>query len=134
MPGGELKVVAGASVKEGDAINIVYGGGNAGNNRFIQDYGFLDMENDGDGGTAAAGFVMVAEELLGKRRVVEGASANRFLSQADRTRSLDALKATSISQDERLLAEETDPSVIVAFKYRLGVKRALSKLGAFDVF
>ena len=36
VPGGELKVVAGASVKEGDPINICYGGGVAGNDRFLQ--------------------------------------------------------------------------------------------------
>jgi hypothetical protein len=36
VPGGELKVVAGAPVKEGDPINICYGGGVAGNDRFLQ--------------------------------------------------------------------------------------------------
>ncbi len=36
VPGGELKVVAGAPVKEGDAIDICYGGGMAGNDRFLQ--------------------------------------------------------------------------------------------------
>jgi hypothetical protein len=36
VPGSELKVVAGASIKEGDAIDIGYGGGVAGNDRFLQ--------------------------------------------------------------------------------------------------
>ena len=36
VPGGELKVVAGAPVREGDPINICYGGGIAGNDRFLQ--------------------------------------------------------------------------------------------------
>jgi len=36
VPGGELKVVAGSPVKEGDPINICYGGGVAGNDRFLQ--------------------------------------------------------------------------------------------------
>lgn len=36
VPGGELKVVAGAPVNEGDAIDICYGGGMAGNDRFLQ--------------------------------------------------------------------------------------------------
>ena len=36
VPGGELKVVAGSPVKEGDQINICYGGGMAGNDRFLQ--------------------------------------------------------------------------------------------------
>jgi hypothetical protein len=47
VPGGELKVVAGSQLKEGNAINICYGGGVAGNDRFIQDYGFLDSGMDG---------------------------------------------------------------------------------------
>lgn len=36
VPGGELKIIAGASVKAGEAINICYGGGMAGNDRFLQ--------------------------------------------------------------------------------------------------
>mmetsp|Transcript_4229 Transcript_4229/g.10528 ORF Transcript_4229/g.10528 Transcript_4229/m.10528 type:complete len:510 (-) Transcript_4229:232-1761(-) len=147
VPGGELKVVAGSKVSEGDPINIVYGGGNAGNNRFIQDYGFIDTTrsgsskkllmkdssvDDNDDNNVAAAFTMVAQELVGKRRAVEGASANRYLSQTDRTRSLDALSETTIEDDERLLADETDSSLISAYRYRIGVKRALSKLGAFD--
>ena len=36
VPGGELKVVAGAAVKEGDPIDICYGGGMAGNDRLLQ--------------------------------------------------------------------------------------------------
>ena len=36
VPGGELKVVAGAPVKEGDQVNICYGGGMVGNDRFLQ--------------------------------------------------------------------------------------------------
>ena len=42
MTGATLKVVAGVDVKAGDAINISYGGSVEGNDRFIQDYGFLD--------------------------------------------------------------------------------------------
>ena len=36
VPGGELKIIAGSSVKAGEAINICYGGGMAGNDRFLQ--------------------------------------------------------------------------------------------------
>jgi len=39
MPGGMLKVVAGAAIiKSGDAINIGYGGSVERNDRFVQDY------------------------------------------------------------------------------------------------
>lgn len=132
VPGGELKVVAGGPVKEGEAVNIVYGGGNAGNNRFLQDYGFLDASGKDDGSGPAA-YVMVAQDLLGRRRVVEGVGANRFLSEPDRKRSLEALQATTISHDAQLLnEEETDPRLVAAYSYRLGVKRALAKLGAFQ--
>ena len=44
VPGGELKVVAGAPVKDGDAINICYGGGMAGNDRFLQGMSILNFK------------------------------------------------------------------------------------------
>ena len=40
--GGVLKVLAGKDVKKGEQICIRYGGGGEGNDRFIQDYGFVD--------------------------------------------------------------------------------------------
>lgn len=36
VPGGTLKVIAGSPVKKGDQVNICYGGGVAGNDRFLQ--------------------------------------------------------------------------------------------------
>lgn len=125
VPGGELKVVAGAPVKEGEAINICYGGGMAGNDRFVQDYGFLDIGSDGKA------FVMVAQQLMGKRRLVEGVGAGQFISEADRTRALEELKRTTIEQDMELLEDETDASLAAAYSFRLGVKRALSNYGGF---
>jgi hypothetical protein len=127
VPGGELKVVAGASLKEGEAVNICYGGGMAGNDRFIQDYGFLDS---GAGGGAA--YNMVAQQLMGKRRLVEGVGAGQFMSLADRARAMEELKKTTVEQDAQLLADETDPSLMSAYSFRLGVKRALSNYGAFQ--
>ena len=41
-PGGVLKVLAGKDVKKGEQVCIRYGGGGEGNDRFIQDYGFID--------------------------------------------------------------------------------------------
>jgi hypothetical protein len=117
IPGGELKVVAGAAVSAGDQINICYGGGVAGNDRFIQDYGFLDNEN---------AFNIVAQQLLGKRRLVEGASAGRSIAIVDREASLEQLRSTTIEQDEALL-ECTQGAVRSAIQYRIGVKKALTK-------
>eukprot|EP00978_Attheya_sp_CCMP212_P045603 scaffold352706_cov29-Attheya_sp.AAC.1 len=57
VPGGHLKVVAGAPVAGGQPIHICYGGGVAGNDRFMQDYGFLD--------DSPQGFDSVAERLSG---------------------------------------------------------------------
>jgi hypothetical protein len=124
VPGGSLNVVAGAPVKEGDAINICYGGGMAGNDRFVQDYGFLDS------GIDCTAYNMVAQQLMGKRRLVEGVGAGQFMSQADIARALDELKRTTIEQDVQLLADETDTQLITACNFRLGVKRALSNYGA----
>jgi hypothetical protein len=47
-----------------DAINICYGGALAGNDCFIQDYGFLDSGMDGNNNIAAHN--MVAQQILGK--------------------------------------------------------------------
>lgn len=121
VPRGELKVLAGSTVKEGEQINICYGGGMAGNDRFIQDYGFLDTSDN------AQAYTMVAQQLVGKRRIVEGIGAGKLMSEPDMQRTLDALRSTSIEQDEKLLADTSDPQMRAAYRYRLGVKKALSK-------
>ena len=118
VPGGELKVVAGENVQAGEQINICYGGGIAGNDRFLQDYGFLDSD---------AAFDLVAQQLLGKRRIVEGAGAGKNIAAVDMETTLDCLRTTTIGQDEALLEKETGPSVRSAIEYRLGLKRALAK-------
>ena len=119
MPGGELKVVAGENVAAGDQVNICYGGGVAGNDRFIQDYGFLDRN--------VAAFDIVAQQLLGKRRVTEGASAGKNIALADMERTLESLRETPMEQDAQLLETTTDEQIRSAIEYRLGLKRALSK-------
>ncbi|OEU16495.1 SET domain-containing protein [Fragilariopsis cylindrus CCMP1102] len=121
VPGGELKVVAGASIKEGDAINIGYGGGVAGNDRFLQDYGFLDTSSNN------AAYNMVAQQLLGKRRIVEGIGSGYLMSESDRLRTIEQLNLTTLEDDMNLLEEEIDSSIIAAYNYRIGVKNALSK-------
>jgi hypothetical protein len=121
-PGGELKVVAGTDVKEGDAINICYAGGMAGNDRFIQDYGFLDDDvNDN------RAYNMIVQQLLGKRRIVEGVGAGRFISDADQRRAMSALNQTAIQEDADMLQTEQDTSMRAAISYRIGVKQALSR-------
>jgi hypothetical protein len=121
VPGGELKVVAGAAVKEGDQINICYGGGMAGNDRFLQDYGFLDGSDDNKA------YQMVAQQLLGKRKVLEGAGAGHLMSEPDRENTLKQLRSTTIKEDQKLLESETDPALCAAYNYRLVVKQSLSK-------
>jgi hypothetical protein len=121
VPGGELKVVAGANVKAGEQINICYGGGMAGNDRFLQDYGFIDTSDK------EMAFLMVAQQLLGKRNILEGSSAGRKISEADREATLEQLRKTTMQEDARLLECETDPALRSTYQYRLGVKKALSK-------
>lgn len=122
VPGGELKVVAGAAVKEGEQIVICYGGGMAGNDRFIQDYGFLDV---GDNEKA---FTMVAQQLVGKRRMVEGVGAGKFMSELEMARTLEELRSTTIEDDRKFLESADDPQLRAAYRYRLGVKEALSRV------
>jgi hypothetical protein len=120
VPGGELKVVAGATVKEGEQINICYGGGMAGNDRFLQDYGFLDVGDD-------TAYTMVAQQILGNRRVVEGIGAGRFMAEPDREKTLELLRSTTIEQDKASVEKENDSAMKAAYSFRLGVKQALSK-------
>ena len=120
VPSGELKVVAGAAVKAGEQINICYGGGVAGNDRFIQDYGFLDPHKDG--------FDIVAQQLLGKRRILEGANAGKTMLEADREEAIRLLRSTSTAEDSSLLETASRVGGLrSAIEYRLGVKKALSK-------
>lgn len=130
-PGGMLKVMAGKDVQSGDAIDISYGGGVEGNDRFIQDYGFLDSGGSKEraGGTAVAeAYRLVAKKLLdlGKKTI----NSMGRLSIEDQKRSLEALKATTISEDEALLASD---KVIkcderAALVYRIGIKKAIQEL------
>jgi hypothetical protein len=122
VPGGELKVVAGTIVKEGDQINICYGGGQAGNDRFLQDYGFLDASSDN------TGYNMVAQQILGRRRIMEGVGAGGLMMEADVERTMKQLRSSTMPLDETLLETETDPTIRAAIQYRLGVKKALSKV------
>jgi len=119
VPSGELKVVAGAAVKAGEQINICYGGGVAGNDRFLQDYGFLDSD--------VGAFEMVAQQILGKRRILEGAGAGAFIKEADKEATLKKLRSTTMEEDRALLASTTDNAMRSAIEFRLAVKKALSK-------
>lgn len=123
-PGGSLKVLAGRTVEAGEQINICYGGGVAGNDRFVQDYGFLDTFDDG------TAFDIVAKILAGKTKAREMGAGNKgLLREGDRVRALEALRDTTVEEDEVALKTEEDMAVRSAVEYRLGVKKALGRLG-----
>lgn len=127
-PGGMLKVVAGKDVKAGDAVDISYGGGVEGNDRFIQDYGFCDsggsQERANNAATAEA-YRVVAKKLLDL-----GKKSMGRLSVEDQQRSLEALKATNLAEDESLLASGkiARSDELAALEYRIGVKKAIQEL------
>ena len=87
----------------------------------LEDYGFLDTSNKN------TAYDVVAQQLLGKRRVVEGIGAGRLMSETDRKNTIDQLKRTTVEDDKNLLKGETNPSLIAAYNYRIGVKNSLSK-------
>ena len=123
IPGGRLRILAGANVAAGTPIQICYSGGRTGNDRFLQDYGFLDPDE--------RAYEIVAETVRGTplRQSSSRSSSRPRMSEADRQRSLDALRATTMEEDEAALLKDQDMDVQIrtAIQYRLGVKRALSK-------
>jgi SET domain len=139
-PGGLLKVVAGTAIRAGDDVTICYGGGMSGNDAFLAEYGFLDTTSSSTGtNNPVDGYSLVAHALLGTTTSAAGrrsVAAGRSWSRPDRERSLAALRATTMAQDEEALvqlAEQQDnsetASLRTAIQYRLGVKRAMAKLG-----
>jgi SET domain len=120
--GGLLRIVSGSTMKSGTPIEICYGGGQSGNDRFLQEYGFLDTHVDA--------YRMVAMDLLGQKR--RGSSDNSYRSLQDRNECLEALRRTTIKDDEKLLLSlqknEGDANIPVAIQYRIGVKKALQEL------
>ena len=147
VPGASLKVVAGRDVRAGEAVNIGYGGGVEGNDRFVQDYGFLDAGGSGerrrfvggggddDDGAAAAvvvaeGYRIVARRILG--RGGGGRASRGRMTAAESERELEALSATTLEEDEVLLASGrvVANDERTALEYRIGVKRAIRLLQA----
>jgi len=140
--GGTLKVIAGKTVEVGEQVSIVYGGGVSGNDRFIQDYGFLDMGSNGGSSGSGWGvgeaFTITAKILMGKRRIVEGSGARggrpTLMPEDERERALMALDETSLEEDLADLAMGGGDvgmadDVKSALEYRIGVKKALRSLG-----
>lgn len=130
VPGGMLRVVAGKTVEAGDQINIVYGGGALGNERFIQDYGFLDNFCNGEADA------ITAKILMGKARIVEGATIKNgrpmLMPEDERERALAALDATTVEEDVSLLTSQgatMQNDVRTALEFRIAVKKALKQLG-----
>lgn len=117
---GTLRVIAGTTVKAGTQINIAYGGGVAGNDRFIQDYGFLD--------TNPIAYDIVVEQILRTTRTSRPQEGNKGFSIQDRNDAIQSLNQTTIEYDEELLASmnhETESSMRSAIQYRIGIKKAL---------
>jgi hypothetical protein len=114
-PGGMLRVVAGRTVKAGEFVDICYGGGVTGNDRFVQDYGFLDPDPDA--------YRIVAQQLARETR-----AGSKFLPQVDRDRALEALGTTALERDEAERMDSADLDVRTAIQYRIGVKKALAEL------
>jgi SET domain len=140
--GGLLKVMAGTLVRAGDDVTICYGGGGvSGNDAFLAEYGFLDTTtstNTGMAGNPVDGYSLVAHALLGTTTAAgrRSPAVSRSWSRHDRERSLAALQATTMAQDEEALVQlakqpnhSEAASLQTAIQYRLGVKRALAKLG-----
>ena len=117
VPGGSLRILAGRNVEAGEQINICYGGGVAGNDRFIQDYGFLDTFDDG------TAFDLVAKELKGKADF----GSRSLMSNSDKTATLEALGSTAIAEDETELKLAKDTDARAAIEFRIGVKKALER-------
>jgi len=126
MTGATLKVVAGVDVKAGDAINISYGGSVEGNDRFIQDYGFLDGGGSKERGKSevAEAYKIVARKLTGRNRALTK------LTVDDQERALEALKATTLEEDEEMLnsGKITNNDERAAIEFRIGMKKALAGL------
>ncbi|EJK56440.1 hypothetical protein THAOC_23669, partial [Thalassiosira oceanica] len=101
-------------VKAGDAIDICYGGGVEGNDRFIQDYGFLDSSPEA--------YKIVAKKLLGKGRSIAKMTA------AEQEVELQSLKATTLEEDETLLGNCSEIDERAALGYRIGMKNAIRRL------
>ena len=124
MAGATLKVVAGEDVKAGDAINISYGGSVEGNDRFIQDYGFLDSGGSKERGKSdvVEAYKIVAKKLTGTKRALTK------LTVDDQERALDALRATTLEEDQEMLnsGEITNIDERSALEFRIGMKKALA--------
>jgi len=130
VAGGRLKVTAGCNIQLGQQINICYGGGVVGNDRFVQDYAFLDADEKA--------YDIVAKILTGRQRILEGKNIDRptLLAVSDRQLAMESLQQTTIEQDQTLLKEDDNNTLMSndmksAIQYRLGVKLALQKLGDF---
>lgn len=126
--GGTLKVIAGKTVMAGEQVNILYGAGVSGNDRFLQDYGFLDTSGN------SAGYDIVAKILMGKTRIVDGAGAlggrPTLMPLDDRDRTLNALRLTSLEEDLIIASKHVGMPIDIrsAIEFRVGVKEALRRL------
>lgn len=132
-----LKVLAGRDVAAGEAVDIAYGGGVEGNDRFVQDYGFLDsggsLERKKRLGGKQGEFVPEAYRIVAKKLLGKGGSRVwTKISEEDREKALEALGGTSLEEDEALMSgsgrENLKNDERMALEFRIGMKRALKEL------
>lgn len=111
-PGGMLKVIAGCNIDVGEEIRFCYGGGVEGNDRFIQDYGFLDESNEA--------YNIIAQKLLDRKK----------FSAAEIKSIFERLSETSMEADEAMLKKQLMGDIRTAIQFRLGLKKALASVKA----
>lgn len=105
--GGDLKIIAGTDINPGDEITICYEGNVGGNDRFIQDYGFLDCDDK-------------AFDLM-----LKNIEKNNYYDS-----TVKALASSTIEEDEKLLLDDNNlaSDVRCAVTFRIGVKKALERV------
>lgn len=109
--GGMLKVLAGCNIDVGEEIRFCYGGGIEGNDRFLQDYGFLD--------DSAEAYTIIAQNLISRKKY----SATEIKHIYER------LGETSMDQDEVILKTQSlTRDMKTAIQFRFGLKKALASL------
>jgi len=114
-PGGMLKVIAGCNIDAGEEIRFCYGGGIEGNDRFIQDYGFLDDN--------AEAYNIIAQNMIGRKKY----------SATEINHIYERLSETSMDQDEDILKEQKlTIDMRTAIRFRFGLKKAVASLKSLN--
>mmetsp|Transcript_5217 Transcript_5217/g.9447 ORF Transcript_5217/g.9447 Transcript_5217/m.9447 type:complete len:445 (-) Transcript_5217:56-1390(-) len=119
---GEFRVIAGSDIEIGEQINIRYGGGLLGNDRIIQDYGFVEVGNPEK--PIMASLVKAGSRLAG------GSSDINTVRKQVRSLANECLSAFSCSvEEDDVLLENPDLSLNMrnAILFRRNIKKALNQ-------